>query len=259
MKDLRGFADQGTPLMEDIGAAAPDLSKATQNLPAFLRAGVPALTSLGDAAEAAGPKLVAADPVVVQTRDLTNKAGPTATDLAGLLGTFNDTGGFQHLMDFIYNSVGTINGFDQFGHFQRAIGLRSNCLDILTVVSLECEAFFFHDDELVEQEEEEEEEERRGCHARGSGLAPSRPGQRSCRRSRRSSPSSIRPRRSRPRPRPPSPPIRPIRPRSPTRPVTRTAGGRRLRPLRRQGARTATRSRCRKPRCCCSSCSEAPS
>ena len=43
MKDLRGFADQGTPLMEDVGAAAPDLSKATQNLPAFLRAGVPAL------------------------------------------------------------------------------------------------------------------------------------------------------------------------------------------------------------------------
>ncbi len=81
MKDLRGFADQGTPLMEDIGASAPHLSKATQNLPAFLRAGVPALTSLGDAAEAAGPKLVAADPVVVQTRQpdrqvRTHRQGP---------------------------------------------------------------------------------------------------------------------------------------------------------------------------------------
>ena len=130
MKDLRGFADQGTPLMEDIGAVAPHLSKATQNLPAFFRAGLPAFTTLGDAAETAGPKLVAADPVVVQTRNLTNKAGPTATDLAALLSTFNDTGGFQHLMDFIYNSSGNINGYDQFGHFQRATGLRSNCLDI---------------------------------------------------------------------------------------------------------------------------------
>ena len=45
MKDLRGFADQGTPLMEDIGAVAPDLSKATQNLPAFFRAGLPAFTT----------------------------------------------------------------------------------------------------------------------------------------------------------------------------------------------------------------------
>ena len=55
---------------------------------------MPALSSLGDAAEAAGPKLVAADPVVVQTRDLAKKAGPIATDLAALLSTFNDTGGF---------------------------------------------------------------------------------------------------------------------------------------------------------------------
>ena len=142
MKDLRGFADQGTPLMEDIGAVAPHLSKATQNLPAFFRAGLPAFTTLGDAAETAGPKLVAADPVVVQTRNLTKKAGPTATDLAALLSTFNDTGGFQHLMDFIYNSAGNINSYDTFGHFQRALGIRSSCLDVKSTVFLQCAAFF---------------------------------------------------------------------------------------------------------------------
>ena len=142
MKDLRGFADQGTPLMEDIGAVAPDLSKATQSLPAFFRAGLPAFTTLGDAAETAGPKLVAADPVVVQTRNLTNKAGPTAIDLAALLSTFNDTGGFQHLMDFIYNTSGNINGYDTYGHFQRALGIRSNCTDIDSKVFPSCEAFF---------------------------------------------------------------------------------------------------------------------
>ena len=44
MKDLRGFADEGTPLAEDIAvAAAKDLSKATQNLGPFARAGIPAL------------------------------------------------------------------------------------------------------------------------------------------------------------------------------------------------------------------------
>ncbi|MDP9187900.1 MAG: MlaD family protein, partial [Actinomycetota bacterium] len=69
MKELRGFADQGTPLMQDIGSEAKDLSRATQKLAPFARAGVPALQSLGDAAEAAGPKLVASDPVVVQTRE----------------------------------------------------------------------------------------------------------------------------------------------------------------------------------------------
>lgn len=33
MKDLRGFADQGTPLMQDIASEAKDLSRATQKLP----------------------------------------------------------------------------------------------------------------------------------------------------------------------------------------------------------------------------------
>lgn len=142
MRDLEGFADQGTPLMQDVGAVAPHLSKATQNLPAFFKAGVPALESLGDAAESAGPKLVQADPVVVQTRDLTDKAGPTAIDLSALLKTFNDTGGFQHLMDFIYNTSGNINGYDDYGHFQRALGIRSNCTDIQAIVFPSCEAFF---------------------------------------------------------------------------------------------------------------------
>jgi phospholipid/cholesterol/gamma-HCH transport system substrate-binding protein len=142
MKDLRGFSDQGAPLMEDVAASAKDLSKATQNLPAFLRAGVPALTSLGDAAEAAGPKLVASDPVIVQTKNLTDTAGPTAKDLAALLSTFEDTGGFQHLMDFIYNTVGNTNSYDTYGHFQRAAVQRSSCLDVVTTFSPSCAAVF---------------------------------------------------------------------------------------------------------------------
>jgi hypothetical protein len=144
MKDLRGFADQGTPLSQDIAAVAPHLSKATQHLPAFFRAGTPALTTLGDAAVTAGPKLVAADPVVVQTKQLTDKAAPAAKDLSALLGTFNDTGGWQHFLDFVYNTSGNINGYDNYGHFQRALGIRSNCTDIRAIVFPSCEAFFIH-------------------------------------------------------------------------------------------------------------------
>ncbi|MBM3667306.1 MAG: MCE family protein [Actinobacteria bacterium] len=144
MKDLRGFGDQGTPLAQDIGASAVNLSKATQSLPAFLKAGTPALTTLGDADEVAGPNLVASDPVIVQIRNLTDKSGPTAVELGKVLGTFSDTGGFQHLMDFIYNTVGNINGYDTYGHFQRAAVQRSNCLVIEITVFPSCEAFFIH-------------------------------------------------------------------------------------------------------------------
>jgi phospholipid/cholesterol/gamma-HCH transport system substrate-binding protein len=176
MKDLRGFADQGTPLMEDIGASAKHVSKATQNLPAFLRAGVPALTSLGDAAEAAGPKLVAADPVVVQTTQLTNKAGPTAKDLSAFLSTMNDTGGFNHLMDFIYNTSGNINGYDQYGHFQRALGIRSNCTDIDAVVFPSCEAFFVRSASSTPTKKKKKKG-KSALAPGGSGLAPAAPGQ----------------------------------------------------------------------------------
>ena len=83
-------------------------------------------------------------------------------------------------MDFIYNSVGTINGFDEFGHFQRATGLRSNCLDILTVVSLECAAFFFHDDDSSSTKKKKKKKKGKAAAVTpgGSGLAPAAPGSR---------------------------------------------------------------------------------
>ena len=79
-------------MLRYAGASAADLSKATQHLPAFFKAGVPSITTLGDAAETAGPKLVASDPVVVDIKDLTDNAKAPAKDLGALLSTFDETG-----------------------------------------------------------------------------------------------------------------------------------------------------------------------
>ena len=142
MKDLRGFADQGTPLMEDVGAVAPDLSKATQKLAPFARAGTPALKSLGDASELSGPDLVASDPLLVDLRELTKKTAPASKNLQDLLVTFAKTKGFQYLMDFIYYSSSSISGYDSRGHFLRAQTLLSNCLEFEVTPFPGCEAFF---------------------------------------------------------------------------------------------------------------------
>ena len=142
MKDLRGFADQGTPLVTDIASEAKDLSRATQKLAPFARAGVPALRTLGQAAETAGPKLVASDPVIVQTRNLTAKSTPTAKDLEKFLDTFAKTKGIEYLMDFIYYTVANTNSFDSFGHFQRAQVIRTNCTEFEVQPFPGCEAFF---------------------------------------------------------------------------------------------------------------------
>ncbi len=108
MKDLRGFADQGTPLVTDIASEAKDLSQGDPEArPRSHARACPRCGRSGTAAEAAGPKLVASDPVIVQTRDLTNKSAPVRQGPVGaLLDTFAKTKGIEYLMDFIYYSVG---------------------------------------------------------------------------------------------------------------------------------------------------------
>lgn len=142
MSSLRGLTDQGTPLFTDLNAIAPSLTKATKKLGPFATAGIPALTTLGDAAQTAGPKLVAADPVVVQTRDLANSTTPVATNLFSLLNTFDKTNGFKYLDNFIYNTVGSSNGYDQYGHFLRANLQITSCLDYQVIPYSGCESFF---------------------------------------------------------------------------------------------------------------------
>jgi hypothetical protein len=45
-------------------------------------------------------------------------------------------------MDAIYNSAGSVNGFDQYGHFLRAELLVTNCVDYVTTTLSGCEANF---------------------------------------------------------------------------------------------------------------------
>jgi phospholipid/cholesterol/gamma-HCH transport system substrate-binding protein len=142
MAKLKDFAGQGTPLFTDLNRSANGLSKATVNLPAFATAAIPALQTLGSAAQTAGPKLVQADPLLADLADTANASIPVGQNFSALLDTFTKTQGFQYLMDFIYNSVGSINGFDAYGHFLRSNLQISNCVEVSPLVIPGCEAFF---------------------------------------------------------------------------------------------------------------------
>src|SRR3954447_9543476 len=130
MTKLKDFADQGTPLFADLNVAAPGLSKATVNLPGFAREGTPALTSLGNAAQSAGPKLAASDDMLTDLAATANSAVPVGQNFSAFLDTFTKTQGFQNLMDFIYTSVGTLNGFDDYGHFLRSNLQITSCVEV---------------------------------------------------------------------------------------------------------------------------------
>jgi phospholipid/cholesterol/gamma-HCH transport system substrate-binding protein len=142
MTKLKEFADQGTPLFADLKASGANISKATQELAPFARAGVPALTSLGDAAEAAGPKLVASDPLLTDLAGTASAAVPVGNSLSSLFDTFVRTKGFEALGDFIYNTSANANGFDSFGHFLRLNVQVTNCIDVSAILIQGCEAFF---------------------------------------------------------------------------------------------------------------------
>ena len=67
---------------------------------------------------------------------------PGATGLQDLLSSLRSTQGFERLMDFLFYSVGTINGFDQYGHFLRALLIITNCNDYEVVPIGGCGANF---------------------------------------------------------------------------------------------------------------------
>jgi phospholipid/cholesterol/gamma-HCH transport system substrate-binding protein len=142
MTKLKDFADQGTPLFTDLNRAAPGLSKATVNLPKFAKLGIPALQTLGDAAEAAGPKLAASDGMLTDLAATANSSVSVGQNFSAFLNTFEKTQGFQSLMDFIYNSVGSANGFDQFGHFLRSNLQLTSCVEVSDFAQSVCQATF---------------------------------------------------------------------------------------------------------------------
>jgi phospholipid/cholesterol/gamma-HCH transport system substrate-binding protein len=132
MKNLKQFSDAGTPLLEDLGEAAPSLTTATRTLTPFSEATTVALKSLATAGEASGPVFAQSTPVVKTASKLAKTGVVPTTELAALFGSLVETGGWQRLNELIYNSAGSFNGFDKYGHYGRALATLSNCTDYVT-------------------------------------------------------------------------------------------------------------------------------
>ena len=142
MVELARFSDAATPVFGELGDAAPSLTRLSRETIPFANAGVGAITSLGRSAERTGPALVAADPVIRQVRRVANDGAPATRDLAKLLRSLRETNGFKHLLKTIYGLGGTLNAFDEYGHFIRALIPRQNCFDYTSIPQSGCSANF---------------------------------------------------------------------------------------------------------------------
>ena len=142
MTELKAFADAGTPTVSALSAAAPGLTRTTRALGPFSAAGIPAFKSLGDTVQESGPDLIASDPLINDLKRLGDATTPAAKPLNKLLGSLQRTGGYQHLLRFVYRTVGSVNGFDQFGHFLRAVLVITGCQVYASTPSTDCDAHF---------------------------------------------------------------------------------------------------------------------
>jgi phospholipid/cholesterol/gamma-HCH transport system substrate-binding protein len=132
MKNLKEFSDAGTPLLKELGVAAPSLTTATKTLTPFSEATTVALKSLATAGEASGPVFGEATPVVRTASKLAKTGVVPTKELAALFGSLVEKEGWKHLNELIYNSAASFNGFDQYGHYGRALVTLSNCTDYVT-------------------------------------------------------------------------------------------------------------------------------
>jgi phospholipid/cholesterol/gamma-HCH transport system substrate-binding protein len=132
MGSLKEFSDAGTPLLEELGVAAPSLTTATKTLTPFSEATTVALKSLATAGEASGPVFSQATPVVRTAGKLAKSGVISTRELAALFGSLAETKGWQRLNELIYNSAASFNGFDKYGHYGRALVTLSNCIPYVT-------------------------------------------------------------------------------------------------------------------------------
>jgi phospholipid/cholesterol/gamma-HCH transport system substrate-binding protein len=142
MASFEYFSNAGTPVAKALGKAAPALTQATRALTPFSAASTVSLKSLGASGEVAGPKIRAADPVVLKLRDLATSGATPTTELAQFLVSTSKNHGFDGLADLIYNSAASTNEFDQYGHFTRSLTALTNCIDYVTAPTTGCSANF---------------------------------------------------------------------------------------------------------------------
>ena len=142
MVRLGALADEATPVFADLGAQAPNINRLVRQLGPFADASRPALRTLGQAAEIGGPALVASRPTIQELRRFASAARPVAANAAALLDSFQETGGVERLMDYIFYQVAAINGFDQYGHYLRAALIVNLCTNYATTPSPGCSSNF---------------------------------------------------------------------------------------------------------------------
>ncbi|HEY2571371.1 MAG TPA: hypothetical protein VGI27_07850, partial [Solirubrobacteraceae bacterium] len=140
---LGEFAAQGLPVVTDLRAAAPSVNTIAEQLGPFSTAALPALRTLGNAADVGSKALVQAQPVINDVGGFAKEAKPFASTLARALVNLQGQHGIERLLQVVLYTMGTANGFDNLGHYLRLyLSTNGSCLDYATRPNPNCIATF---------------------------------------------------------------------------------------------------------------------
>jgi hypothetical protein len=118
---LSDLAGQMTPALRSLQAQAPAINAATRDLGPLALASIPSLKSLGNVAQRGETVFPAVNRVAHQLLKLATPLLPLATDIARIAQSFDNAGGIEDVMRFIYYYTGSVNGEDSLGHYIRSL------------------------------------------------------------------------------------------------------------------------------------------
>lgn len=142
MERLGKFADQATPTVVALHAAAPGINEIFTHLTPFARSSEVFFKSLGRTAQTSGPAIASTLPLLGQLKKLGSAANPFASNFSELLTSLKATGGLERLLDLIFLGGSGLNGYDSLGHFVRAEIVAKTCVGYKTVPQGGCSANF---------------------------------------------------------------------------------------------------------------------
>jgi phospholipid/cholesterol/gamma-HCH transport system substrate-binding protein len=117
---LTKLSRQINSALEPLQAQAPEINASIRGLGPLATSAIPAFRTLGNVAQRGESTFPRINGVVGQLLSLAKPLRPLASNLAALSSSFDNTGGIEDVMRFIYYYTGAVNGEDALGHYVRS-------------------------------------------------------------------------------------------------------------------------------------------
>jgi ABC-type transporter Mla subunit MlaD len=149
LRELRPFMDRFAelsdamaPVVSDLRASGPDVSRLLKALGPFSLNSADALDSLGNAADVGRPALVGAKPLVDQLARFTTEARSVVRNLRLFLTDLDEHKGIERFLELLFHQTLSFNGFDEVGHYLRNNLIVTICSGYAITPTVGCSANF---------------------------------------------------------------------------------------------------------------------